>query len=361
MTDQIIKEILTEYGIATSPSVQSFGSGLINTTWHVREDSKEYILQWINHHVFRKPCDIAENIENIALHLEKNDPEYFFVSPLKTKNNQTMVHLPEHGYFRLIPFVKDSITYDVTQKPQQAFEAALQFGRFTKLLKDFPAEQLKITLPDFHNLSARYEQFYHACLHGNPQRIAEARNEIQFVQQQYHIVFTYKNITSSNKFKLRVTHHDTKISNVLFDSNGKGICVIDLDTVMPGYFISDVGDMMRTYLSPVSEEETDFSKILIREDYFEAILNGYLKEMGDELTEDEIRHFVYAGMFLIYMQAIRFLADHLNNDIYYGAAYEGHNYMRAKNQIVLLQRLMEKEDVFNKMVSSWKVGLGIGN
>jgi hypothetical protein len=138
---------------------------------------------------------------------------------------------------------------------------------------------------------------------------------------------------------------------VLFDKHGKGICVIDLDTVMPGYFISDVGDMIRTYLSPVSEEEKDFNKIQIREDFFEAIANGYLSEMGGELSEVEIRHFVYGGMFMIYMQALRFLTDYLNNDIYYGAAYEGHNYLRAKNQVVLLEKLLEKKDKFNKMVT----------
>ena len=144
-------------------------------------------------------------------------------------------------------------------------------------------------------------------------------------------------------FKLRVTHHDTKISNVLFNQEDKGLCVIDLDTVMPGYFISDVGDMIRTYLSPANEEEKDFSKIEIREEYFSAIWKGYMSEMNDELSTEEKNHFIYAGKFMIYMQAIRFLTDHLNNDIYYGAKYPGHNLVRAGNQAVLLQRLLEKE------------------
>ena len=139
-----------------------------------------------------------------------------------------------------------------------------------------------------------------------------------------------------------MTHHDTKISNVLFGKQGNGLCVIDLDTVMPGYFISDFGDMMRTYLSPVSEEEKDFSLIGIREEYFEAIVSGYLGEMKTELSADEIAHAVYAGKFMIYMQAIRFLTDHLNRDVYYGAKYEGHNLVRTHNQITLLQRLTEK-------------------
>ncbi len=167
---------------------------------------------------------------------------------------------------------------------------------------------------------------------------------------QTFIVEVFEAIKANPGFKLRVMHHDTKISNVLFNAENKGACVIDLDTVMPGYFISDVGDMMRTYLSPVTEEESDFDKIKVRDEYFKAIADGYLNKMRDKLSETEKAHFVYAGKFLIYMQAIRFLTDYLNNDAYYGSKYEGHNLMRAKNQIVLLQRFIEKEQVFNRIV-----------
>jgi len=126
--------------------------------------------------------------------------------------------------------------------------------------------------------------------------------------------------------------------------------VIDLDTVMPGYFISDFGDMMRTYLSPVSEEEKDLSKIEIREDYFKAIAEGYLSEMGNELSSAEKKYLVYAGKFMVYMQALRFLTDHLNNDIYYGAKYEGHNFIRATNQVSLLKKIIDKEKILQEII-----------
>ena len=128
---------------------------------------------------------------------------------------------------------------------------------------------------------------------------------------------------------------------MLFDSAGKGLCVIDLDTVMPGYFISDVGDMMRTYLSPVNEEESETDKIIIRKDFYEAIVQGYLSEMGPELTETEKEQFHFSGLFMVYMQALRFLTDHINNDVYYGSRYEGQNLVRAINQATLLKRLIE--------------------
>jgi Ser/Thr protein kinase RdoA (MazF antagonist) len=345
------KQILKLYGISPGANVQSYGSGLIHRTWKVSDGSNEYILQRVNHEVFKQPQFIADNINAISLWLEKNHPEYFFVAPLRTKNGESVTHMLNEGYFRLFPFVKDSHVHDVAKSPQQAFEAANQFGLFTQALGNFPVDQLKITLPDFHNLSFRYFQFEQAVQQGNPLRIRESERTIEYLISHNDIVSTYEQIVSSKQFKLRVTHHDTKINNVLFDKNEKGICVIDLDTVMPGYFISDVGDMMRTYLSPVSEEEKDLDKIAIRENYFEAIAKGYLQQMREELSPAEIDHFVYAGLFMVYMQALRFLTDHLNDDKYYGATYEGHNYIRADNQVTLFRRLLEKSNDLNKIVS----------
>ncbi|MEO6329176.1 MAG: aminoglycoside phosphotransferase family protein [Ginsengibacter sp.] len=346
----MLTKILSSYGISPAAIIQPHGSGLINNTWKVMDLSGNYIFQKINNDVFKEPWNIADNIETISCHLNKEQPGYFFVTPIKTIEGKTIVYKENEGYFRLFPFVKNSHTVNVAETPQQAYEAARQFGLFTKMLKSLPVETLKITLPDFHNLSMRYSQFLRACAEGNPSRIKEAQSEIQFLQTHRHIVSTFNEIKNSPDFKLRVTHHDTKISNVLFDEKNKGICVIDLDTVMPGYFISDVGDMLRTYLSPASEEEKDFTKIIIRDEYFEAILQGYLYEMADELTAKETRYFVYSGMFMIYMQALRFLADYLNDDIYYGAAYNGQNYVRAQNQLSLLRRLMDKENFLYEMV-----------
>lgn len=342
-------KILPYYNLDPHVPVQPYGSGLINHTWLVKA-SDDYILQRINHDVFKHPWHIADNIDLIAAYLKKNHPDYLFVAPVKTTDEKSMVHDAELGYFRMFPFVKDSYVHNVLQSPGEAYEAAAQFGGFTKLLSGLAVEELKITLPNFHNLVQRFHQFMCVCTYGNAQRIAQAAEEIRFLRTQEHIVTIYSTIVSSSNFRLRPTHHDTKISNVLFDAEGNGLCVIDLDTVMPGFFISDVGDMMRTYLSPVSEEEKDFSKITVREEYFEAIVEGYLSKMADELTEEELRHFVYAGKFMIYMQAIRFLADYFNNDAYYGARYKEHNYVRAKNQITLLKCLLEKEQLFNHFI-----------
>ncbi len=336
----MLASVLKEYGCNYNDcSVQAFGTGLINGTWKICTGDACFILQRINHKIFKQPEYIAENIRGVAAYLNKNFPAYFFVAPVKTTSGKDMVFSFDEGYYRMFPFVQHSHTIDVVTTPQQAYEAAKQFGAFTKNLSGYDAASLKITLPDFHNLSLRFQQFEEALLHGNTERIADANDTIEQIKSYKAIADTFEKIKQDTDFKIRVMHHDTKISNVLFDDNDKGLCVIDLDTIMPGYFISDVGDMLRTYLSPANEEEKDLSKIEIRKDYLDAITKGYLEEMGDELTEKEKQAFVYAGKFMIYMQAIRFLTDYLNNDEYYGEKYAGHNLVRAKNQLTLLERL----------------------
>jgi Ser/Thr protein kinase RdoA (MazF antagonist) len=349
----MLQKVLQTYGLDFSElEVKSFGSGLINNTWKVSryDNDTSYILQRINHHVFKSPEDIAHNIRIIGSYLAEHHPDYFFVRNLYTSDGADIFFMEGEGYFRLVPFVKRSHTVDVVQTPQQAFEAAKQFGRFTHLLNGFPVDELKVTIPDFHNLSLRYQQFLQSLQSGNPLRIETAKEEIKWLKAHDYIVNRFDAMKQNPDFELRVTHHDTKISNVLFDEQDKGLCVIDLDTVMPGYFISDVGDMMRTCLSPVSEEEKDFSKIEIREEYYKAIAEGYLKGMENELSAAEKAAFFDAGCYLVYMQALRFIADHLNNDEYYGARYEGHNFIRGSNQIALLKRLLEKEDRLRSIV-----------
>ncbi|ACU64406.1 phosphotransferase enzyme family protein [Chitinophaga pinensis] len=338
-----MQDILAAYGLSMAEClIQPFGSGLINATWKISAGDRHYILQRINHGVFKQPTLIAENISTIGRHLDTYHPAYFFVQPVRTIDGQDMYITTEGAYFRMQPFVADSRSYDVVDNAQLAFEAARQFGRFTKLLSDIDINTIQYPLPDFHNLTLRYQQFEQAIKQGNQARIAEAATDIDMIRSYQHLTATFKAIQQHPGFKMRVMHHDTKISNVLFDNADNGICVIDLDTVMPGYFISDFGDMMRTYLSPVSEEETDFSKVQVRTDYYQAIVQGYLSEMKDELSGAEKAHLVYAGQFLVYMQAIRFLTDYFNNDSYYGAKYERHNLLRARNQLTLLNNITQQ-------------------
>lgn len=333
----MLEQILLLYGIQRADcKTDRFGDGLINHTWKVSTVNESYILQQVNHSIFKSPAAIDNNIAKLNAYLSQYYPEYVFVSPLPALSGVTLIQTHE-GYFRLFPFVRNSHSINVVSRKEEAFEAAKAFGKFSRQLSNFKAEELAITLPDFHNLSLRFEQFLQACATAGAARKTKAEYWISIVLQNRDIVTTYEKLISDGEIPLRVIHHDTKISNVLFDSNDKGICVIDLDTVMPGYFISDVGDMMRTYLSAASEEETNCENIAIRADFFQAVCEGYLSEMGSVLTATEKSCFGYAGKFIIFMQAVRFLTDYLQNDIYYGKKYEEHNLNRAINQLTLLE------------------------
>jgi Ser/Thr protein kinase RdoA (MazF antagonist) len=341
--------VLAEYGFPATTTVTPHGSGLINRTWVLDNGKARFILQRINQDVFSTPSLIAENIEKVGSYLSTHFPDVVFPRPVPALSGKTLVSTGPDDFYRLYPFIEDSVTIDVVDHPAKAFEAARQFGAFTRMTAGFPVSQLHETIPHFHDLTLRYQSFREALTTGHPERLRKAGGLIGYLESQNHLVIKYQQILKNPEFKLRVTHHDTKISNVLFDKTGKGICVIDLDTVMPGYFISDVGDMLRTYLSPVTEEERDTTLIRVRLEYFEAIVQGYLGEMCEVLTPDERKAFVYAGEFMLYMQALRFITDYLLGDKYYGSRYEGHNYVRALNQTTLLQRFSEQAPVLKNI------------
>jgi Ser/Thr protein kinase RdoA (MazF antagonist) len=346
-------DILLSFGLKLSDyKIQAFGTGLINYTYKLTGTDQVYILQQINTNIFKNPYHIAHNLALVKEYLQKNNPDYPFVAPLKTISNNLLVKSATGDYFRLFPFIKESHTVDFLQDENEAYQAARQFGRFTYILRDFDIDKLEYTLLDFHNLKLRFEQFNAALKTADPLRLEQADVEIKEVYKHIQILHTYDQLITNNEIPLRVVHHDTKINNVLFDNKQNALCLVDLDTVMPGYYLSDVGDMMRTYLSPANEEETDLSKIHIRESFFKAIYKGYMAEMGNILTDTEKLHFIFSGKLMIYMQGLRFLTDFLNNDIYYGAKYPGHNLIRAKNQFKLLNEYVNAEPAFKKLIAT---------
>lgn len=315
-------------------------SGLINHTYKVVTPQGKFVLQQLNTNVFKQPLAVDANMQLLKSQLATSQPDYLFVAPIAGIDGSSLYQVNDQ-YFRAFYFIEGSHTVATVTTPEQAYEAAKAFATFTAVCNTIDTTALQKTLPNFHNLPLRYQQFEAAINTANSERLTACKTLIEALQAQQTIVTKYEAFIAHPDAIKRVTHHDTKISNVLFNDANEAICVIDLDTVMPGYFISDVGDMIRTYVCPVSEEESDLSKIVVRKAYLQAIQTGYYSHMQQHLTDFEQAHFFFAGEVLIYMQALRFCTDYLQNDVYYPIKYPHHNLVRANNQMQLLLALQD--------------------
>jgi len=328
----MMQSLFDQYGWKEATAIP-LTQGLINQTFEVHSLQGQFILQNINTQVFKDPYAIDHNIKAMGQYFDSNQPDQLFTHLVPNLVGETLIEL-EGKHYRAFKKI-DGIALDVLTTSSQAKAAAHQFGQFTASLIKFPIEDLKITIPEFHDLALRYHQFEQALIHGDAKRIATAKDAILLLQSHRAYVQQWLRFTTHQDAHLRVTHHDTKISNVLFKDDA-AICVIDLDTTMPGYFISDVGDMCRTYLCPVNEACQDLNLIKVLPERWTAIQEGYLKSMGEFLSNFEKDHFAFSGQCIIYMQALRFLTDYLQLDQYYRVERPSQNLDRTLNQIQLL-------------------------
>jgi Ser/Thr protein kinase RdoA (MazF antagonist) len=346
------EHVLAAFGLKPEQfDVRPFGSGHINKTYLASDNTGEqhYILQRINTYVFKRPQVIAKNHRLTWEHLSARHPDYLFPKSLPTTFDGDL-YIEGEDFWRLMPYVEHTVTVDKADTPRQAFEAARQFGRFAKLTSGIDLSAFEPTIPDFHNLSLRARQFEDAIENASDERKVRAGDLIDFLQEQGRITEQFETVIKP-ALPDRLMHHDTKINNVLLrEGTFEGVCVIDLDTLMPGKIVSDLGDMVRTYVCPVPEDETDVSRVCVRDDFFAALVQGYLAEVRGELTALEKEQIFFAGEFMVYMQALRFLADYLNGDVYYPVKYPEHNLDRARNQAMLLMRLMEKEQPLKEII-----------
>jgi len=334
--------VLSAFGISPHAVVKPIGSGHINKTYLV-EDTKKYVLQRININVFTKPEIIAANNRIAADYLATHHPEYLFLTALRDREGNELVYAEDGFPWRLYPLIENTFTVDVLTSTEEAYEAAVGFARLAKNLNDVDCNLFKPTLERFQDLGWRWEQFEEALTIAKPEALAEAAEQIEQAKSFHFLVDEYKSLIASGSLKERVTHNDTKINNILFDSiTRKAVCVIDLDTLMPGYFIYDLGDMVRTCVSPVSEEEKDITKIAFRREMYDALVNGYLSEMQEMMSEEEVKAIPFAGKMMVYIMALRFLADFLRGNTYYHINYPDQNLVRARNQLTFLAILCKE-------------------
>ncbi|HEV8515126.1 MAG TPA: phosphotransferase, partial [Cyclobacteriaceae bacterium] len=294
--------------------------------------------QRVNKNVFTQPEIIASNNRIAFQYLKQHHPNYLFPQALPDSRGNDLFYDNESFPWRLYPLIENTFTIDEVSSEQEAFEAAKGFGELTKNLGGADISLFKPTLDRFHDLASRYEQFEDALEKAKPETINASKNEIENAKSFQYLVKEYNQLISEGSLISRIVHNDTKVNNILFDSvSQKAICAIDLDTLMPGYFIYDLGDMVRTFVSPVNEEEKDISKISFRENIYKALLDGYLSQMNDLLTPSEKKSIPFSGMMMTYIMALRMLADFLRGNTYYHITYPEQNLVRARNQLQLLQ------------------------
>lgn len=323
------------------------GSGHIHTTFKVEFTGHgPIVLQRINTSVFKHPGLIGQNIQQLVNHLKTTKYPYTILSNLVGEDG--LIIIDENGsYWRAFPFFENTIAVDSVQSAQQAFEAAKAFGSFLRYLDGLDPKNIKDTIPDFHNLELRFQHFKSIVSDDPFQRKQNAVAEIAKIYEfKDQFTFDFERMT------LRIVHNDTKISNVLLDSEtGKGVCVIDLDTVMQGRVVTDFGDMIRTFCCTADENEKDLSKVDIDLQIFKSMASGFLSTTKDWLTTTEMNNLLNGGIYIILEQAIRFLSDYLAGDKYYPVKYPDQNLNRTKNQLKLLQCLLLNYDELSLIIN----------
>ncbi len=336
----MLNEIIRAFGLDPGKlKIDRIGSGYINQTYKLHGDNT-YILQRINNAVFTKPEVIANNLRIASDYIAKHHPHYLFLSGIKTSDGNEMVYDNEGFPWRLFPYIENTLTIDKVESEEEAYEAARGFAEFTAKLHGVDPHLFKPTIERFHDLAWRWEQFETALKNTTEERKKYAADAIAGCQRFSFLVDQYNKLIASGELQLRVTHNDTKINNILFDGKTrKAVCVIDLDTLMQGYFIYDLGDMIRTFVSPVSEEEKDLNKVMFRRSMYDALIKGYDSQMHNVLNKTERTLAPFAGMMMTYIMALRMLADFLNGNVYYQITYPDQNLVRARNQLQLLSLL----------------------
>lgn len=342
---------------------EPFGSGHINDTFCLscEKDGRQlhYILQRINHEVFKNPPAMMENIRRVTNHIRRKmqDKQNKLASRqlvvIDTKDGADFFLDDDGNYWRLYNRIENAVTYDTIESPELAYEAARMFGRFAAMLKDLPGPPLHETIPDFHTTPKRFKAFMDVFQQDPCNRAKDAGAEIDFVLENAGICDVLLNHVAKGDIPVRITHNDTKINNVLLDEKThKGVCVIDLDTVMPGLSLYDFGDMVRTATNPAEEDQRDLSKVTMRMPIFEMLLRGFAEETHAFLTPTEKKNMVFAGKLITFEQMIRFLADHLAGDIYYKIHREGHNLDRSRTQMKMVQSITSQQEQMNALADS---------
>ena len=344
---------------AVDVKVEAYGNGHINDTY-IADSEPRYILQRINHSIFKNPEQVMSNIVGVTEFLRAKiiaaggDVNRETLTVIKTRDGKDFYKTEDGDYFRMYNYVENTASYEIVENTEQFYEAARAFGKFQKMLSDYPADKLYDTIPFFHDTVKRFADFEKAVADDIAGRKSKVTKEIEFALARKADAAIVVDALADGRLPLRVTHNDTKLNNVLLDAEtGKGVCVIDLDTVMPGSLLYDYGDALRFGASSGAEDEVDLDKIYFDLELFEAFTKGFVEEVGDALTPVEIELMPFSAKLLTYECGMRFLGDYLNGDTYFKIHRENHNLDRARTQFKLVADIESKLEDMKKIVKKY--------
>ncbi len=361
-TNEQIRNILAQFQLSEKViAAEPFGNGHINDTLKVIDEQGKihYVLQRVNHQIFTNVDMLQRNIEIVTTHIRKKleargetDIDRKVLTFLPTRDGKNY-YFDGDSYWRVSLFIPRSKSYEEVT-PELSFEAGRAFGDFQTMLSDLPEGTLGETIPDFHNMEFRLRQFQEAVTTDPAGRAEEVKPLIEETDRRAEAMCVQERLYRAGKLRKRVNHCDTKANNILFDADSdKVLCVIDLDTVMPGFVLSDIGDFIRTGANTGAEDDENLDRVGVNMEIFEAYTKGYMEKAKAFLTPTEIQLLPYGGRLLTYMQTVRFLTDYLNGDTYYKIHSPKHNLVRTKAQFKLLQSLEERAEEMDRFMEQW--------
>lgn len=328
-------------------------SGHIHQTWLIECENDKFILQKINHYVFKDVVGLMENIvrlcEHLGLKIKNRLLEWQPIYLILLKDGTSYLQ-HDQSYWRMFNFVDHKPIADGSPDLSSVYEAGTAYGKFIHMLSDLPGQPLNATIPRFHDMDHRHNNLLNAIKNGNQERVKIAAAEIDIALEGVNYAETLQKLIREKSLPIRVTHNDTKLSNILFNEDNKAICVIDLDTVMPGYIHYDFGDSMRSFANTAAEDEKDTDKIQFNFPAFENFTKGFIKEISSIVTKTEFETLVLSPFFITCEQAVRFLTDYLENDQYYHIAYPDHNLVRTRAQLTLMNRMREAQPEMEEII-----------
>jgi len=341
-------------------SGEPYGSGHIHDTFRVEiaeKDKDDYILQKLNNKVFKNIPELQNNIERVTIHLKNkvsqipgSDIKRECLSLIPSKEGKSWIVDKEGNFWRMYIFISRHHSYNIVDSADKAFEGGKAIGRFQAMLSDMPGGPLFETIPWFHNIEKRLDTFYLKIKENPVSRVQSITEEIDHFLKRADEMKIILSLGHEGKIPIRITHNDTKFNNILLDENDKALCVIDLDTVMPGYVHYDFGDAIRTAANPTSEDETDLSKVKVDINRFRDYSEGYLSETGNTLNDTEKEYLAFAPRLLTYTIALRFLTDYIDGDNYFKIHYKGQNLQRARTQLKLVMSMEEHYEEMREII-----------